>query len=198
MTLNRKLQNKTDYELLMMVNEQYRYGKELLTELLVEIDRRGLQNDRITELKAKISDYGQKHFHKVMEKKEEETKSTPKLFTENSLFLFSFIFSTFFASIVMAFNLREVRKQQAILPLVSFGFLYTATVASISQYLDVMGVVAGVVLNGVGAYIILKFFWKPYIGEKKYEKRPLLVPLLIGILLTLPALYFMSQSGMTF
>lgn len=198
MTLNRKLQHKTDYELLMMVNEQYRYGKELLTDLLVEIDRRGLQNDRITELKEKISDYRQKHFKKVMEKKEEDSESTPKLFTENSLFIFSFVFSTFFASLVMAINLREVRKSQAILPLISFGFIYTATVASISQHLDVMGVLIGILLNGVGAYIILKFFWKPYIGEKKYEKRPLLIPLLIGLLLTLPALYYMSQTGMTF
>lgn len=197
MTFNNRLQHKTDYELLMMVNEQYRYNKDLLTDLLVELDRRGLHNDRISELKQKIDDYRQKHFSKVKEKKEEESESAPKLFTENSLFLFSFIFSTFFASIVMAFNLREVRKQQAILPLVSFGFLYTATVASISQHLDVMGVVAGVLLNGVGAYIILQFFWKPYIGQKKYEKRPLYIPLLIGILLTLPVLYFMSQAGMT-
>jgi hypothetical protein len=50
-------------------------------------------------------------------------------------------------------------------------------------------------LNGAGAYIILRFFWKPYIGNKKYEKRSLMVPLLIGLALTLPLIYFMGQSS---
>lgn len=200
MSLNKMMQQKTNYELLMMVNERFRYSTSQLTEILIELDRRGVSNDRVDDLKEEIGDYQQKHYHKKKQEAQEnheEQQTLPKLFTETSLYIFSFVFSTFFASIVMAINLKEVRKQQAILPLVSFGLLYTITVASISQHLDAVGLLMALLLNGAGAYIILRFFWKPYIGNKKYEKRSLLTPLLIGLALTLPVLYFMGQSGIT-
>jgi len=198
MGFNKVMQNKTNYELLMMVNEKFRYSTKELTDILVELDRRGVSNDRVADLKKEISDYQQKHYQEQKQKEEEEhheQNSLPKLFTETSLYIFSFIFSTFFASIVMAINLKEVQKQQAIFPLVSFGLLYTITVASITQQLDAIGLLMVFLLNGAGAYIILRFFWKPYIGNKKYEKRSLMVPLLIGLALTLPLIYFMGQSS---
>jgi len=198
MGFNKVMQNKTNYELLMMVNEKFRYSTKELTDILVELDRRGVSNDRVADLKKEISDYQQKHYQEQKQKEEEEhheQNSLPKLFTETSLYIFSFIFSTFFASIVMAINLKEVQKQQAIFPLVSFGLLYTITVASITQQLDAIGLLMVLLLNGAGAYIILRFFWKPYIGNKKYEKRSLMVPLLIGLALTLPLIYFMGQSS---
>ncbi|MDZ7774641.1 MAG: hypothetical protein U5L09_03010 [Bacteroidales bacterium] len=161
MGFNKVMQNKTNYELLMMVNEKFRYSTKELTDILVELDRRGVSNDRVEDLKKEISDYQQKHYQEQKQKKEEEhneQNSLPKLFTETSLYIFSFIFSTFSASIVMAINLKEVQKQQAIFPLVSFGLLYTITVASITQQLDAIGLLMVFLLNGAGAYIILPLF----------------------------------------
>ncbi len=189
--------NKTDYELLLMVNERFRYTTNELTNLLVELDRRGVSNDRVKDLKSEISNYDQ-YFYAPEKTGETQDNSAerPRLFPENSLFVFSVIFSTFFASIVMAFNLKEVNKQKAMLPLLFFGGIYTVTVATITQQLEAAGFILAVVLNGLGAFIILKYFWKPYIGNQAYEKRSMLTPLLIGLLIALPLVYILSQNGM--
>lgn len=191
------LRSKTDYELLMMVNESFRYTTNELTNLLIELDRRGVSNDRVKDLKSEISDYQQKYYkQEKTEENQDNASEKPRLFPENSLFVFSIIFSTFFASIVMAFNLKEVNKQKAMLPLLFFGGLYTVTVASITQQLEAAGLILAIVLNGLGAFIILKYFWRPYIGSQEYEKRSMLTPLLIGLLIAIPLVYILSQNGM--
>lgn len=191
------IKQKTNYELLLMVNDRFRYNEELLSDILRELDSRGVTNDRVSDLKKELSTYQPLIATPDQEADAQADTAIVKLYSESSIFMYSFIFSAFFASVIMALNLNWANKKKAILPLVSFGFLYSATVASISKYLGDFGFFIAIVLNGLGALIILRHFWKPQIGGIKYQKRSTYIPILIGFLLSLPALYFLSQKGMT-
>lgn len=193
------LKNYSTYQLLDMVNRRYRFSKEIIIELLKELDKRKVSNERVEELKAEYPEY--KRAFTVEEPQQqnnnqEKNADLPSLFSVKAIFLFSIIFSTFFASILMAFNLREINHKKAIVPLVSFGFIYTATIASISQHLASAALVLAIALNIVGAFLIVHFFWNNYIGNVNFEKRSITTPLLIGIGITLPIIYFLSQNGM--
>ncbi len=194
-----RLKNYSTYQLLDMVNRRYRLSKEIIIELLKELDKREVSNERVEELKAEFPEY-KKAFAKEPQKAagEEQTpgEALPKLYSIRAIFLFSIIFSTFFASILMAFNLNEVKQKKAILPLVSFGFIYTATIASMSQHLASAALLLAIALNVAGAFLIVHFFWNNYIGSQEFEKRSTTTPLLIGIGISLPMIYLLSQNGM--
>lgn len=192
------LKNYSNYQLLDMVNRRYRFSKDIIIELLKELDKRKVSNERVEELKAEYPEYKSSFVMEEPKQNNEQAKkeNLPKLFSVRAIFLFSIVFSTFFASILMAFNLRELNQKKAILPLVSFGFIYTATIASISQHLASAALVLAIALNIVGAFLIVHFFWNNYIGNVKFEKRSITTPLLIGIGITLPIIYFLSQNGM--
>ncbi|MCF8231600.1 MAG: hypothetical protein K9J27_05365 [Bacteroidales bacterium] len=194
-----RLKNYSNYQLLDMVSQRYRYNKDLLIELLKELDKRKVTNDRVEALKAEMPEYKRAYSKQGQEKPQEgqtESESLPQLFSIRAIFFFSMVFSTFFGSLIMAFNLREMKQKTAILPLVSFGFIYTATIASISQHMQSVAWFLAIALNAVGAFIIIHFFWNSYIGQQQYNKRSITIPLLIGIGLSLPIIYFMSQNGM--
>ena len=194
-----RLKNYSNYQLLDMVSQRYRYNRDLLIELLKELDKREVTNARVEELKAEMPEY-KKPYSKESQVKQQENQTgsekLPWLFSIRAIFFFSMVFSTFFGSIIMAFNLREMKQKTAILPLVSFGLIYTATIASISQHIQSVAWFLAIALNAVGAFIIIHFFWNSYIGQQQYNKRSITVPLLIGIGLSLPIIYFMSQNGL--
>jgi len=193
------LRNYSNYQLLDMVNRRYRFSKEILIELLKELDKRKVSNERVEELKEEFPEYKKPYTNEspiAQGSGKEAEESLPKLFNIRAIFLFSIVFSTFFASVLMAFNLREIKQKTAILPLVTFGFIYTATIASISQHLESMALLLAIALNAVGAFIIVHFFWNNYIGSQNFEKRSITTPLLIGIGLSLPLIYLLTQNGM--
>lgn len=197
-----RLKHSSNYELLDMVNRRYRFSKEVLIELLKELDKREISNDRVEELRSEYPEYRRVgSINRTTEQPQEATaqqnaESLPRLFSIRSIFFFSIIFSTFFASILMAFNLNVLKQRKSITPLVTFGLFYTAMIASISQYLPSIAWFLAILLNGIGAYLIVRFFWNSYVGLKNYESRPVTIPLLIGIGISLPLIYLLSQYGM--
>lgn len=193
-----KLNKISTYELLDMVNRHYRYSNEFIILVLKELDNRKVTNQRIEELKAKLKKQGTwKNF--LQESKNAEQSGKLQLYQPQSIFLFALLFSTFFASILMAINLKVLGKIKEMYHALFFGLLYSVTVSSVAQKLMEVGPLAVIILNALGAYILTYYFWRPAVANTdEYEKRPITIPLIIGLLATLPLLYLLSRQGIIF
>ncbi|MEA3504327.1 MAG: hypothetical protein U9R32_03930 [Bacteroidota bacterium] len=204
MAISNNIQRKSNFELLDMVNKKYKYSEEVLINLLYELEKRDLSNDRIDDLKEDIKGFTTKVIIPKQDKEEtaSETQSSsketalPQLYSIKAIFMVSIIFSVFFAAILMAINLYNLGKKKTMIHLLSLGFLFSLSIAMLTQSLGAFGPIIGVLLNVGGAYLIVQYFWIPAIGAREYEKKSMLIPIIVGIVISIPIVIIMFQQGM--
>jgi len=200
MALSNNIQHKSNFELLDMVNKKYKYNEEILITLLQELDKRHLSNDRIDELKKEISFTSIKTEivkEETVSQEKEENTAVPQLYSIKALFMVAVFFSVFFSAILLAINLYKVNKKKNIVHLISLSFLFSLTVSMLIQSMGVFASIIGILLNVGGVFLLIKYFWLPNIGSMKYEKKSMLIPIIIGIIISIPLLILMYQQGIT-
>ena len=112
----------------------------------------------------------------------EEENQKPLFFTKTSIKVFSVLFSVFFGTIMLAINLRENRVKTGIVILpVIIGFVCNYLLMMLITVTNSAGLPI-IVINGLLGILLTDIFWNRYIGaDTEYRKRPITVPLLIGI-----------------
>lgn len=94
---------------------------------------------------------------------------------------------------MMAINLKNSQKEWG-WPIL-FGFLFTGIFIFIGQFIPNSSTGISLIINAVGVTIMYQLFWKKHIGvDTKYRAKPIWIPLIIGILLTIPVVYFVMKS----
>ncbi|MCF8304716.1 MAG: hypothetical protein K9I94_15680 [Bacteroidales bacterium] len=119
----------------------------------------------------------------------------PRLFSQMAVFLFSFFFATLFGGVLMAINFNETGHRNAKWHVIIFTVVFTGASFYLLNKMP-PSPVATILINAVGGFILSFVFWNHYYSENlQYEKRPILLPLVIALAVTLIMFMIVTQLG---
>jgi lipopolysaccharide export LptBFGC system permease protein LptF len=124
-----------------------------------------------------------------------EDPDAPLLFSRRAIYAFSVIFSVFFGAVMLAMNVSKTSGKKNVIWVVLFGLAYTvATVMLLQNFKTSTGLT--IIPSIAGAYLIEALFWSRYVGSSTlYRKRPIWIPLAIGIVVGGAFIFIAFYSG---
>ena len=116
--------------------------------------------------------------------KDDET--LPAYFSQQSIYIFTILFSVLFGSVLMGSNLYHTEHKKVVVNVVLFGIVYTTLQIWLLSLIP-RNTIFVFAASGLGAIILNGYFWKQYIGaETKYRSKPIWIPLAIAIAILIP------------
>lgn len=196
-TLKEILSTKTDDQLKYYLNHVDKHTVEGVMTALAELKSRSveLQEDIDEQIENRIKQKGNSNYNTVSGWKQNIVSDidAPEYYSQTAIYVFSILFSVFFGSVMMAINLKNSQKEWG-WPIL-FGFLFTAIFIFIGQFIPNPSTGLSLIVNAVGVAILYQIFWNKHISKNtKYRAKPIWIPLIIGILLTIPVVYFVMKS----
>ena len=180
------------FELLELYNKTTIYRVDALQTIEAELQKR--------ELDFEAHDYA---YLKSLENEENpvetnfvsEEEALVSLYSRSAVFGFSIFFSTIFGSILLMINLRRLGEKRKGFEILLLGIAY-AILSSVLVDLAGANLVLSLVLNVLGGYLMSTYFWAKYIGlEFSHEKQSILIPLILGIAMSLIATQYLISLG---
>ncbi|WP_259070457.1 hypothetical protein HDF24_10920 [Mucilaginibacter sp. X4EP1] len=124
-----------------------------------------------------------------------EDPDAPLLFSKRAIYGFSVFFSVVFGSIMLAINVSKIAGKGKALLVVLFGLAYTVLTITLAENFNVSSSI-GIVISIAGAYLIEVLFWNRFIGNATlYRKKPIWVPLAIGIAIAAGLIFVIVKYG---
>jgi hypothetical protein len=187
-----KISKMDRFELLELYNKTTIYRVDALQTIEAELQKR--------ELDFEAHDYA---YLKSLENEENpvetnfvsEEEAVVSLYSRSAVFGFSIFFSTIFGSILLMINLRRLGEKRKGFEILLLGIAY-AILSSVLVDLAGANLVLSLVLNVLGGYLMSTYFWAKYIGlEFSHEKQSILIPLILGIAMSLIATQYLISLG---
>ncbi len=117
--------------------------------------------------------------------------TAPLLYSQFAINVFSVLVTPLFGSILLAMNLRSLRRTRGIMVVLLFGILWFAAILFLMEFITERLFLP--IWNMLGAGALFSFFWPRYIGKDlKYRKRTIWIPLLILVLISI--LFILVES----
>jgi hypothetical protein len=102
-------------------------------------------------------------------------------YSKNVIAVFSIFFGVLFSSMLLAINFHKKEPRKGVFAIISFGIFYTLIQVVILSILPA-SIILTYLLSATGGFILSQHYWNKYLGkETQYVKRPIVIPLLIGI-----------------
>ena len=186
-----KISKMDRFELLELYNKTTIYRVDALQTIEAELQKR--------ELDFEAHDYA---YLKSLENEENPVETNfvseeevVSLYSRSAVFGFSIFFSTIFGSILLMINLRRLGEKRKGFEILLLGIAY-AVLSSVLVDLAGANLVLSLVLNVLGGYLMSTYFWAKYIGlEFSHEKQSILIPLILGIAMSLIATQYLISLG---
>jgi len=196
-TLKEILSAKTDAQLKYYLEHIDKHTSEGVRAALVELKSRNVELpediDEQTEEKIKLKESTNYDSLKGWKKNVIKDFDAPEYYSQTAIYVFSILFSVLFGSVMMAINLKGSKKQWA-WPIL-FGLVFTIGFIFLGQFLPNSSTGLSLIVNAVGVTIMYQMFWNKHIGKNtKYRVKPIWIPLIIGIILMVPLIYFAIQG----
>jgi len=183
---------RSDEELMERVDNRQKYMPETIEASLAELQRRGkafsdeelryihedvqARRSHAEAITGRVGIFNSEYKNVIV-----EDPDAPRMYSIRAIYLFTFLTSPLFGSIMMAMNLSKLGKGNAVAGVVLFGFGFTILGTVL---IGSMGP-APLIIGLAGAYCLIYLFWRPYIGFGTfYRARPIWVPLIIALILT--------------
>lgn len=193
-TLKEILSTKTDSQLKYYLEHVDKHTSEGVRAALIELKSRNVElpedideqtDEKIRLLeKAKYDSIKGWRNHNII-----EDIDAPEYYSQTAIYIFSILFSVLFGSVMMAINLKNSQKQWA-LPIL-FGLVFTVGFIFLGQFLPNSSTGLSLIVNAIGVTIMYQIFWNKHIGkDTKYRAKPIWIPLVIGVVLMVPVIYF--------
>ena len=120
----------------------------------------------------------------------EREANLPELYTPVAIMLFSVMFSVVAGAVLLALNLRQLKRQGAVLKLALFVVGYLVVKTLLFKYLAEHYKISALLLSVLDLPLILTYvlwFWPRYVNTVKFQPRSWLMPLAIcgGLMLLL-------------
>ncbi len=186
---------KTDTELLLLITEHEKYVDELLEAAIFEIQKRELQHPLLEQIESNI-----RHTDEIQEEipasdeippDEEMSPVLPPLYSQNAILGFTLLLTPLFGGIMLAMNVWRVYKK-GVLPVIVFSVVFTLVIGYTSLKVQKQTVL-DLLLPLAGALILSNVLWNKYIGRGvQYEKRSILIPAVIALLIMIPVFYIVN------
>ena len=117
----------------------------------------------------------------------------PEYYSQGAIYVFSILFSVLFGAVMLAINLKNAGKKWG-WPIL-FGLIYTVGTVFLGDLLPTSSTGFTLVINGIGVTIMYQLFWNKNIGKDiKYRAKPIWIPLIIALVITIPLIYLAIQS----
>ena len=197
------MKKKSEEDLQKYINDSKRYVPEAIQAAVNELKNRKiiLNEDVLIKVNSEIEQ------KKIEQDKENESHwdtnvvvdySAPLLYSEKTIWRFTFLFGAVTGAILMAVNFNNLGKKKEMPMVLIFGIGYTlltiwAIVFIERNYQSSSGL--ALIFNALAVAVFTKFFWRKYIGkETKYRKRKVWMPLIICIAVSILLLFVMIYS----
>jgi len=195
-TLKEILSTKTDSQLKYYLEHVDKHTSEGVRTALLELKRRNIQLpediDEQIEEKIRLIERAKYDSTNGWKKNVIEDKDAPEYYSQTAIYVFSILFSVFFGSVMMAINLKNSQKQWVWSVL--FGLAFTVVFIFLGQFVPNSSTGLALIVNAIGVTIMNQIFWNKHIGkDTKYRAKPIWIPLVIGIILMVPFIYFATQ-----
>ena len=183
----------TDEELLLALSKHDSYIDEVLLAMLEELEHRNLSINGSDQLKAAIAARYFPEEEKAAEVNHEIPVSLPIFFSQTAILAFTIFFSPLFGGVMLALNVKKINKK-VVWQIILFSLLFTAFSGYVSYYLA-PGSFISLIVPVAGALLLSEVLWNNYIGKSvKYEKRSILIPLVIAALIAIPVFYYVYTN----
>ncbi|QNK63378.1 hypothetical protein H7F33_02355 [Pedobacter sp. PAMC26386] len=197
-TLRQILSRKTDKELLFYVHNVDKHIDEAVSLALAELQKRNVELAENIEEDIK-NQVGARAIRQLEGEKNvwtgdmEEYLGAPEYYSQKAIYIFSMLFSVLLGSFMLAVNCRAAGRKMW--PVILFGVLYTTFILDFSEYLPWTSTAYLYVVNIAISLTMYELFWNRYLeGNVKYRTNPILIPLIIGLAMTIPSAIITYQA----
>ncbi|WP_129367419.1 hypothetical protein [Lutibacter sp. HS1-25] len=166
------IEKKSNLELENMISENSVYTKDAIQAAIWEIEKRkqNIENTPNSERKEFESDREIILQTEIIETESDDEEfvlddpSLPELYTKNTIFFVSAIFSTFFGAVLLSSNLKYTKNSSKWIEVTLIGFAF-------SLLLFFLVIIFGlnlfiiVSLNIFGSKVLTEHLWNRYIGK---------------------------------
>jgi hypothetical protein len=184
------LSKKTVEELMEYIDDFERYAPWALTAVVNELKAREtvLHDEELNSLYERIEKKKEIEEEQTLFGSKESMKkyvvtdpNAPLLYSKSAVSLFSLFFTVIFGAILLALNIEnKINKVKVIV----VGVLFTTLAILIGNLVPHSSFYV-YAINGIGGYVLSTEFWNKYLGrETKYRKKPIWIPLLISIIIS--------------
>lgn len=212
-----KMSRKTQAELLLYVQNYTEYREEAVLAALDELEARGLEPAAAhTELRATLRTSQQETDRREAQARQEqaeqelarrqlrgeepvaaEAPTGPALYSPGTITIFSVLFSMVAGGIMLALNLRTLRRTGPALLVLLFIVVYLIGGVFLVYWLRQQNTQLeswiGSLFNLPAILVYNLYFWPRYIGGQPYRSREWLGPLLICGLVILGFYFWLRQ-----
>lgn len=181
---------KSDSELMEYISNIDKYTPEALIAVVNELKTRGqsISEEDIKIINNKVE--GEKK-REVEKEKLKTSKSlmknvvtdpdAPLLYSQVAIMMFSTFFTTIFGAILLSLNIKDSKRK---LKVIGIGILFS-TLAMLIGNVVPNPYFMTFSANSIGGYFLVSDFWNKYIGrETKYRTKPIWIPLIISLIIT--------------
>lgn len=191
------MSQKSNENLEEYIHNVRKYVPDAVEAAIIELEGRGrvFTADDIDSIKKQIEE------KKLEIQKEEDGMfinwkknivtdvNAPMYYSERTINVFSILFSILSGAILLAINISKTKHKNIIPLLLAFAVSYVILeIWLFSSVINTNNGTSGLTLlmNGLGAFVLDKWFWKKYLGdETKYRAKPIWVPLTICIFISI-------------
>lgn len=143
-----------------------------------------LEKDRAAEIKEKKVVEIQKTVRKGKQFLTDDI-SAPQMHSKRVIVVFSALFATIFGTVLLLYNMKQVKSKEGYQLTLVFGVLYTVLIIILANLVEIPRI--GLFMNLIGGLILTEYFWNKFIGEQTaYRKRSWVKPLIISIIICIP------------
>jgi hypothetical protein len=118
--------------------------------------------------------------------------NAPLLYSKLAIVLFSVFATPLFGAVLLSINIEKKKKKEKV-KVISVGILFFLSIflSAINPF-RLLFLILYLILNFIGGHILVNEFWYKYIGNKiVYRAKPIWIPLIISIIITVPFLIAM-------
>lgn len=190
----RLLPYKSEAELQHYLNNRSSFPPEAVAAVVDELTKRGhvFTAEELNAIKGDINgqqeatlDANQKTGWSLWGRNITSDPNAPELFSQSAINGFSIFFSTLFGAILLAINMNRVGKGNKTYIIITLALGYTILEGWLVTA-QPKNTLLPLFFNFIGALLLNTVAWNKYIGRNtQYRRRPVWIPLAIGIGLSL-------------
>ncbi|MBO9675788.1 MAG: hypothetical protein J7577_20245 [Sphingobacteriaceae bacterium] len=196
-TLKEILSTKTDEQLRYYLDHVDKHTSDGVRAALAELKNRNAELpegiDGLIEEKIRLKESTNYDSLRGWKRNVVKDIDVPEYYSQTAIYVFSILFSVLFGSVMLAINLKNAGKRWG--TPIFFGLLFTFGQINLMEFVPhpLMGI--SLIINALGVIIMYQLFWNRSIGKHtKYRAKPIWIPLIIGILLIVPLVYFAGKG----
>ena len=158
----------SDAELQAYVNDRQKYIPEAVAAAVEELQNRGhvFPEEELAAIREEVKikseeDAKQETVNVPADIPPTNLDDAPEFYSKQVISIFAVLFSTFFASILMAMNLSRSENKKGIIEVIAFGLGTTVLIVWLNSVVHNFNS-SGIIVNIIGGMVLNTYFWAYY------------------------------------